>query len=69
LAARIKEWRAAEAKRLGVPAYLVLHDRTLTAIAQTRPANPKQLLEISGMGPAKAEHFGEALLGLCGTAK
>ena len=69
LAARLKEWRAAEAKRLGVPAYVVLHDRTLTALAQARPANPRQLLEISGMGPTKAERFGEAILGLCGAAK
>jgi len=69
LAARIKDWRATEAKRLGVPAYLVLHDRTLTQIAQARPANPKQLLEISGMGPAKAERFGAAILGLCGSAE
>jgi ATP-dependent DNA helicase RecQ len=69
LAARLKEWRAVEAKRLGVPAYVVLHDRTLTALAQIRPANPRQLLEISGMGPTKAERFGEAILGLCGAAK
>ena len=67
LVARLKEWRAAEAKRLRVPAYVVLHDRTLIAIAHTRPANPKQLQEISGMGPAKAERFGESILGLCGT--
>ncbi len=66
LAARLKEWRAAEAKRLRVPAYVVLHDRTLTAVARARPENPKQLLEIDGMGPAKVEKFGEALLGLCG---
>ncbi len=69
LAARLREWRAAEAKRLGVPAYVVLHDRTLTALAQARPANPRQLLEITGMGPAKTERFGEAILGLCGAAK
>ena len=69
LAARLREWRAAEAKRLRVPAYVVLHDRTLRALAQARPSNPKQLLEISGMGPAKAERFGEAILGLCGAAK
>jgi superfamily II DNA helicase RecQ len=66
LAARLREWRAAEAKRLRVPAYVVLHDRTLTAIAQARPANPKQLQEIGGMGPAKAERFGEAILEICG---
>jgi RecQ family ATP-dependent DNA helicase len=66
LAARLREWRAAEAKRLRVPAYVVMHDRTLTALAMARPATPKQLLEIDGMGPAKVEKFGEALLGLCG---
>ena len=69
LAARLREWRAAEAKRLGVPAYVVLHDRTLTALAQTRPTTPRQLLEIGGIGPAKAERFGEAILTLCGAAK
>ena len=62
LAARIKEWRAGEAKRLRVPAYVVLHDRTVKALAQARPANPKQLLEIDGMGPAKVEKFGEVIL-------
>ncbi len=68
LAARLREWRATEAKRLRVPAYVVLHDRTLTALAQTRPGNPRELLEIDGMGPAKVEKFGEAILGLCGAA-
>ncbi|MGC1463102.1 MAG: RecQ family ATP-dependent DNA helicase, partial [Terracidiphilus sp.] len=66
LATRLREWRAAEAKRLRVPAYVVMHDRTLTALAMARPATPKQLLEIDGMGPAKVEKFGAALLGLCG---
>ena len=66
LAARLKEWRMAEAKQLRVPAYVVLHDRTLTAIAHTRPANLKQLMEISGVGPAKVERFGEAILKLLG---
>jgi superfamily II DNA helicase RecQ len=42
-----------------------MHDRTLTAVAHARPANPKQLLEIDGMGPAKVEKFGETILGLC----
>ncbi len=65
LAARLREWRTAEAKRLGVPAYVVLHDRTLQAVARARPANPAQLLTIDGIGPAKAERFGDAILNLC----
>ena len=65
VAARLKAWRSAEAKRLGVPAYVVLHDRTLTALAQARPRNPNQLLAVDGMGPAKVEKFGGAILGIC----
>jgi superfamily II DNA helicase RecQ len=65
LAGRLREWRTAEAKRLGVPAYVVLHDRTLQAVALQRPASVAQVLAIDGIGPAKAERFGEAILKLC----
>lgn len=65
LAAKLRAWRAAEAKRLGVPAYVVLHDRALNAVAQRRPSNPNQLREIDGIGPAKVEKFGEAILMQC----
>ena len=66
LAVQLKAWRAREAKRLRVPAYCVLHDRTLAAVAFARPTTPRQLLEIDGIGPAKAERFGSAILSLCG---
>ncbi len=65
LAGRLREWRAAEAKRRRVPAYVVMHDRTLYAVAQARPQNPRQLLEVDGMGTAKVEKFGKAILELC----
>jgi superfamily II DNA helicase RecQ len=65
LAARLREWRAAEAKRLKVPAFLVLHDRALAALAQARPTNPRELLRIDGIGPAKVERFGDDLLRIC----
>ncbi len=66
LAAKLKSWRAAEAKRLGLPAYMVLHDRTLDALARMRPRNPREMLDVDGMGPAKMERFGAAILELCG---
>ncbi len=66
-AARLREWRAAEAKRLKVPAFVVLHDRTLAALAAARPRNPRELLEIDGVGPAKVERFGDAILELLKT--
>jgi ATP-dependent DNA helicase RecQ len=69
LTAKLKEWRAAEAKRLGVPAYFVLQDRTLNSVALSRPANLNQLLAIDGIGPAKVEKFGGAILSICGSAQ
>jgi RecQ family ATP-dependent DNA helicase len=68
LAARLREWRTSEAKRLGVPAYVVMHNRTLEATALARPTNPAQLVSIDGIGPARAERFGEAILKLCAAA-
>jgi ATP-dependent DNA helicase RecQ len=65
LAGRIKEWRAVEAKRLKVPAYVVLHDRTMAALAAARPKNPKELLQIDGIGQAKVDRFGDELIRLC----
>lgn len=69
LAAKLREWRAAEAKKLRVPAYIVLHDRALNAVAQARPTTPNQLLAIDGIGPAKVEKFGEAILDICEPGK
>ena len=37
-------------------------DATLAAIAQTRPANRSELSGISGVGAAKLERYGEAVL-------
>jgi superfamily II DNA helicase RecQ len=62
----LREWRSAEAKRLRVPAFVVMHDRTILAVARKRPGNPRELLGIDGIGAAKAEKFGEAILAICG---
>jgi ATP-dependent DNA helicase RecQ len=62
VASRIKEWRATEAKRRGVPAFLVLHERAVIALAAAQPKTPNQLLAVDGIGPAKVEQFGDALL-------
>lgn len=65
LATRLREWRSAESKKLGVPAFMVLHERTLLGIAAARPKNPNQLLAVSGMGQTKVDRFGVVLLKLC----
>jgi len=59
---RLREWRREEAQTQKVPAYVVFHDRTLQALAATKPATLEALLEIPGLGPAKLERYGGKLL-------
>jgi RecQ family ATP-dependent DNA helicase len=62
---KLRAWRLAEARRLEWPAYCVFSDRTLRAIVQARPTTPADLLEVEGIGPAKAKLFGQNLLQIC----
>jgi ATP-dependent DNA helicase RecQ len=41
---------------------MVFHDATLKAMAELRPADATAMLDISGVGAAKLERFGEAFL-------
>ncbi len=50
------------ARGLGIPAYAVAHDRTLRDIARLEPRSESELGLAWGMGPAKLERFGKALL-------
>jgi DNA topoisomerase-3 len=65
LVTALKAWRLAEARKAGVPAFRVLHDRTLLAIAAARPRDEAALLEVPGFGPALLKRYGKALLTLC----
>ena len=59
---RLKAWRLGEARTQGVPAYVILHDRTLADIARARPRDVHALAAIGGIGAAKLERYGAALL-------
>jgi ATP-dependent DNA helicase RecQ len=58
----LRGWRADKAREQGVPAYVILHDRTLHELATLRPQSLTALLDVPGIGLAKAERYGEALL-------
>ncbi|MEP7327896.1 MAG: DNA helicase RecQ [Betaproteobacteria bacterium] len=64
LLARLKSWRLGEARTQGVPAYVILHDRTLAEIAKQRPRDVDALGEISGIGARKLERYGVALVAI-----
>jgi ATP-dependent DNA helicase RecQ len=61
---RLREWRAGQARDQGVPAYVVFGDATLRALATERPGSREALSGISGVGEAKLERYGDALLEL-----
>ncbi|EXI89895.1 MAG: ATP-dependent DNA helicase UvrD2 [Candidatus Accumulibacter sp. BA-94] len=62
--ARLRQWRSAKAREQGVPAYVILHDRTLLEIAALLPGSPRALLTVPGIGLAKVQRYGDELLAL-----
>lgn len=58
----LRAWRAEQAKAQGVPAYVILHDKTLRELAARHPASTNELLNVPGIGQAKAERYGTDLL-------
>jgi len=60
----LRRWRADTAREQSVPAYVILHDKTLRELAEVRPTSHGLLASITGMGSAKIEHYGAELLEL-----
>ncbi|MCU1670395.1 MAG: uvrD [Blastococcus sp.] len=59
---RLRAWRSQAAQSASVPAYVVFTDATLQAIAETRPANLRELSGLPGIGARKLELYGEDVL-------
>lgn len=59
---RLRAHRASIAKERGVPAYVVALDRTLVEMATARPRTRGELLGVHGMGPSRAEQYGDGFL-------
>jgi len=60
----LRTWRRQRAAADGVPAYVVFPDRTLGALAARRPRTLAELRQVEGIGPARLDAYGEALLAL-----
>ena len=59
---RLRQWRAGVAQETDRPAYTVLHDTTLEAVAAAKPRELRQLALIRGIGASKLERYGPAVL-------
>jgi ATP-dependent DNA helicase RecQ len=61
---RLREWRRSVASERQLPPYVIFHDSTLRAIAESRPASLDALAGVSGVGQRKLEAWGEAIIEL-----
>ena len=61
LESALRNWRLAEAKRHGVPAFRIFSDTALQALASTRPETAAELLAIPGIGISIVEKYGAQL--------
>ncbi len=59
---RLREWRKEQAGQRGVPAYCVLTDATLVAMAEQLPTDSAGLARIPGVGKTKLDRYGADLL-------
>jgi ATP-dependent DNA helicase RecQ len=62
LVERLRQLRSELAEEEGVAPFLIFHDKTLKAIAGSKPETPAALLEIPGIGEMKAERYGRRVL-------
>jgi ATP-dependent DNA helicase RecQ len=62
LCEHLRDWRRAAAKKLGVSAFVVLHNTTLDEICRIRPRSTAELLRVPGIGERKIELYGQQIL-------
>ena len=59
---KLRRLRLDLSKKLGVPPYVIFHDKTLTEMAALKPNSRAEFLQINGVGEQKAEKFGDVFL-------
>jgi ATP-dependent DNA helicase RecQ len=64
LVTKLKDWRRSISQDTGLPAYMILHDRTIIDIAVKIPLTSQDLEKVMGLGPAKIMKYGEDILSL-----
>jgi len=62
LDAALRAWRKGEAKKKHVPAFRIMTDKVLSAIATSRPKNEAALLAVPGVGPSLVTKHGAKIL-------
>jgi ATP-dependent DNA helicase RecQ len=60
----LRRWRADVARQKGIPAYMILGDKTLQEISRKMPRTLRELESVHGIGENKLALYGEQILGL-----
>jgi len=60
----LRLWRRVRAEEKDVPAYQILHTKTLVSIVNIKPKTLEELAQIKGFGKVKLKAFGEEILEL-----
>ncbi|MFN2466314.1 MAG: ATP-dependent helicase [Candidatus Dormibacteria bacterium] len=61
---QLRAWRTERARSDALPAYVILHDSALEAIARAMPRSEGDLLDVPGVGPRKYERYGADILAI-----
>ena len=61
---RLQEWRTARFKKDNIPAFMIMHQSTLMAIAASVPKTKAELLRIKGFGEERYKKYGEEILAI-----
>lgn len=56
------DWRREKYQKDNVPAYIILHQKTLLAIADLAPTTKEELLTVKGFGKSKCDKYGDEIL-------
>lgn len=56
------DWRREKYQKDNVPAYIILHQKTLLAIADLAPTTREELLTVKGFGKSKCDKYGDEIL-------
>ncbi len=62
---QLRNWRTETARPTKTPAFMILADAVLRAIATAVPQNLTALHAIPGMGPTKVDRYGADLIAIC----
>jgi len=61
---KLKDWRSRKANLEGIERYVVLHNKTIEAIAEALPISKEDFIAVKGLGEKKYEKYGKEIIAI-----